>query len=245
MAAQLVAMDIENRRLNEQLLSLQEKERSELACDLHDEVSPFLFAINVDMANIARLAKEGSTVEILRHIPSVTDAVGHMQRQVRNMLGRLRPVGLAEFGLNAAIGNMVEFWRQRHPEIDYRVMVSPDCDALGEVLDSTIYRIAQEALSNAVRHGQPKMITVCVGRGAHSEHSHGDVVIEVFDDGQGMGGSPGIGYGLLGMSERVRAMGGRLALSTRPGAGLAVTAVLPSARSQRESGSRSTEGGAQ
>jgi two-component system sensor histidine kinase UhpB len=86
MAAQLAGMDLDNRRLNEQLLSLQERERSELACDLHDEVSPFLFAINVDMANIARLAKEGSTAEILKHIPSVTDAVNHRQRQVRSRL---------------------------------------------------------------------------------------------------------------------------------------------------------------
>jgi two-component system, NarL family, sensor histidine kinase UhpB len=245
MAEQLAGMDLDNRRLNEQLLSLQEKERSELACDLHDEVSPFLFAINVDMANIARLAKEGSTAEILKHIPSVTDAVNHMQRQVRSMLGRLRPVGLAEFGLNAAIGNIVEFWRRRHPQIDYRVTISPNCEGLGEVIDSTIYRIVQEALSNAVRHGQPTMITVSVGRACHGEDSRHDVVIEVFDDGHGMDDSAGVGYGLIGMSERVRVMGGRLALSPRPGAGLAVKAVLPSPARQRELSSGSIEAGAQ
>ena len=245
MAEQLAGMDLDNRRLNEQLLSLQEKERSELACDLHDEVSPFLFAINVDMANIARLAKEGSPAGILKHIPSVTDAVNHMQRQVRNMLGRLRPIGLAEFGLKAAIGNLVEFWRRRHPQIDYRVTISPNCEGLGEVIDSTIYRIVQEGLSNAVRHGQPTMITVSVGRACHSENRHSDVVIEVLDDGQGMHDSRGVGYGLLGMSERVRAMGGHLALSPGPGAGLAVKAVLPNPALQRASGSGSIEADAQ
>jgi two-component system, NarL family, sensor histidine kinase UhpB len=245
MAEQLAGMDLDNRRLNEQLLSLQEKERSELARDLHDEVSPFLFAINVDMASVARLAKEGSTAEILKHIPSVTDAVNHMQRQVRSMLGRLRPVGLTEFGLNAAIGNIVEFWRRRHPQIDYRVTISPNCEGLGEVIDSTIYRIVQEALSNAVRHGQPTMITVSVGRACHGEDSRHDVVIEVFDDGHGMDDSAGVGYGLIGMSERVRVMGGRLALSPRPGAGLAVKAVLPSPARQRELSSGSIEAGAQ
>jgi two-component system sensor histidine kinase UhpB len=227
MAEQLAGMDLDNRRLK-QLLSLQEKERSELACDLHDEVSPFLFAINVDMANIARLAKEGSTAEILKHIPSVTDAVNHMQRQVRSMLGRLQPAGLAEFGLNAGIGNLVEFWRRRHPQIDYRVTISPYCEGLGKVLDSTIYRIVQEALSNAVRHGRPTMITVSVGRACHEEGSRRDVMIEVSDDGHGMDDEAGVGYGLIGMSERVRVMGGHLVLSPRPGAGLAVKAVLPS-----------------
>jgi two-component system sensor histidine kinase UhpB len=245
MAEQLAGMDLDNRRLNEQLLSLQEKERSELACDLHDEVSPFLFAINVDMANIARLAKEGSPAGILKHIPSVTDAVNHMQRQVRNMLGRLRPIGLAEFGLKAAIGNLVEFWRRRHPKIDYRVTISPNCEGLGELIDSTIYRIVQEALSNAVRHGQPTMITVSVGRACHEKDGRHDVVIEVFDDGHGMDDAPGVGYGLLGMSERVRAMGGHLALSPGPGAGLAVKAVLPNPALQRASGSGSIEADAQ
>jgi len=70
MAAQLAGMDLDYRRLNEQLLSLRERERSELACDLHDEVSPFLFAINVNRVNIGRLAKDGSTAEILEHMPS-------------------------------------------------------------------------------------------------------------------------------------------------------------------------------
>jgi signal transduction histidine kinase len=161
------------------------------------------------------------------------------------MLGRLRPVGLAEFGLNAAIGNIVEFWRRRHPQIDYRVTISPNCEGLGEVIDSTIYRIVQEALSNAVRHGQPTMITVSVGRACHGEDSRHDVVIEVFDDGHGMDDSAGVGYGLIGMSERVRVMGGRLALSPRPGAGLAVKAVLPSPARQRELSSGSIEAGAQ
>jgi len=135
MAAQLSGMDLDYRRLNEQLLSLRERERSELACDLHDEVSPFLFAINVNRVNIGRLAKDGCTAEILKHMPSVTDAVNHMQRQVRSMLGRLRPVGLAEFGVNAAIGDIVEFWRRRHPQIDYRVTISPNCEGFGEVID--------------------------------------------------------------------------------------------------------------
>jgi signal transduction histidine kinase len=114
------------------------------------------------------------------------------------------------------------------------VTISPHCEGLGEVIDSTIYRIVQEALSNGVRHGQPTMIAVSVARACHEEDCRRDVVIEVFDDGRGMDDSPSIGYGLLGMSERVRAMGGRLALSPRSGAGLAVKAVLPSPAQQRQ-----------
>jgi two-component system, NarL family, sensor histidine kinase UhpB len=94
MAARLAAADAENRRLNEQLLTLQERERNELARDLHDEVSPFLFAINVDAASATRLLREGRPAEARKHVQSITDAVRPMQRQVRSMLGRLRPIGL-------------------------------------------------------------------------------------------------------------------------------------------------------
>ena len=83
MAARLADADAENRRLNEQLLTLQEQERSDLARDLHDEVSPFLFAINVDAATASRLMREGRATEARGHVQSITDAVRHMQRQVR------------------------------------------------------------------------------------------------------------------------------------------------------------------
>jgi len=103
MASELAEMDEEKCRLNEQLLTLQEEERSEIARDLHDEISPFLFAINVDLATISRLANQGQSAEIAGEIRSTLEAVSHMQRQVRTMLGRLRPGVLADFGLAAAI----------------------------------------------------------------------------------------------------------------------------------------------
>ena len=85
MAARLADADAENRRLNEQLLTLQEQERSDLARDLHDEVSPFLFAINVDAATASRLMRGGRATEARGHVQSIADAVRHMQRQVRSM----------------------------------------------------------------------------------------------------------------------------------------------------------------
>jgi len=103
MAARLAETDGENRSLNDQLLSLQEQERCDLARDLHDEVSPFLFAISVDAATACHLLEEGRAIEARDNVQSIADAVRHMQRQVRSMLGRLRPIGLAEFGLREAI----------------------------------------------------------------------------------------------------------------------------------------------
>jgi two-component system, NarL family, sensor histidine kinase UhpB len=221
MTARLSAADAENRRLHEQLLSLQEEERSDLARDLHDEVSPFLFAINIDAATASRLLSEERASEAREHVQSIAEAVRHMQRQVRSMLGRLRPIGLAEFGLREAIENIIAFWRRRLPEICYEVAVAAECDELGKLIEVTICRVVQECLSNAVRHAEATKIGVCVERDGE------DIRVEVIDDGRGMPESGKPGYGLVGIGERVRAMGGRVVLSNRPGRGFDVMALFP------------------
>jgi two-component system sensor histidine kinase UhpB len=227
MAARLAETDADNRRLTAQLLTLQEQERRDIARDLHDEVSPFLFAINVDVATMARLIKEQRASELPSHVQAVGDAVRHMQREVRSMLGRLRPIGLAEFGLADAIASLVEFWRRRHPETAYHVRVAPEFGALGDLVDTTVYRVVQEALSNAARHGRPGRIDVSITRTSDPATGHDALMVEVADDGSGMPETAGVGYGLLGMGERVRALGGRLVFGNRSAGGFAVTAVLP------------------
>jgi two-component system, NarL family, sensor histidine kinase UhpB len=226
MTARLAAADAENRRLHEQLLRLQEEERSDLARDLHDEVSPFLFAINIDAATASRLLSEGRAGEAGEHVQSIAEAVRHMQRQVRSMLGRLRPIGLAEFGLREAIENMIAFWRRRRPEICYEAAVAAECEELGGLTEATICRIVQECLSNAVRHAGANKIAVSVAPAGE------EVRVEVVDDGRGMPESGKPGYGLLGIGERVRAMGGRVALANRSGQGFVVTAAIPAACGQ-------------
>jgi two-component system sensor histidine kinase UhpB len=225
MAARLAAADADNRRLNEQLLSLQEEERSELARDLHDEIGPFLFAINVDVTNMTRLLAEGRTEELPAHTRSIAEAARHLQRQVRGMLGRLRPIGLAEFGLATAIGGLVDFWRRRYPQIDFRIRVAPDCEELADRIDTTIYRIVQECLSNALRHAEPRMIAISIDRDEQSD----EVLVEVQDNGTGLSSMSARGYGLIGMEERVKAIGGRLSFANRAGGGFAVRAALPCA----------------
>jgi len=224
-AGQLAGMAAENRRLNEQLLSLQQQERSELARDLHDDVGPFLFAINIDAANIARHLREGRLAPIAGHAAGIAEAVRHLQQQVKGMLARLRPIGLAELGLAAAIGNLAEFWRRRHPDIAYCVAISAEPTSFGELIDTTIYRIVQEGLSNAVRHSRPSAIEVGVLVEATGDGE--TLVVTVTDDGSGMTEDRGIGYGLLGMSERVKAMGGALTVASETGRGVTLTARIP------------------
>jgi two-component system, NarL family, sensor histidine kinase UhpB len=224
MATRLDAADADNRRLHEQLLTLQEEERSDIARDLHDEVGPFLFAINVDVANASRLLNEGRAAELPPHIQSVADAARHLQRLVRGMLGRLRPIALTELGLSEAVGRLVEFWRRRRPEVECRVHIAPPCENFGEPTDTVVYRIVQEGLSNALRHGKPSFVDICIGR-----DGTGNTIVDITDNGPGLvRDGPTPGYGLVGMRERVTAMGGRLVFTNRPQGGLSISAWLPS-----------------
>jgi two-component system sensor histidine kinase UhpB len=230
MSGELGVMAEQNRRLTTELLTLQEQERSDIARDLHDEVGPFLFGINVDVTNISRALSGGRRDEISAHLVSITDAVGHMQRQVREMLGRLRPIGLAEFGLSAAIGNLVEFWRRRHPEIHYLVAVGGGITGFGETIDLVIYRIAQEGLSNSIRHGTPTRVSVAIAQRPNRVTGEDTIVVTVSDNGFGIDDAATLGYGLLGMTERVKTVGGKLTIDSKKGRGLTVTAVLPRTR---------------
>jgi two-component system sensor histidine kinase UhpB len=221
MAAQLAEADAQNRHLNERLLSLQEDERGELARDLHDEVGPFLFAVKVDAAKVEQLAGEGRVAEIGQCVRSILDAADHMHRQVRAILGRLQPAGLSDFGLVTAVEALVAFWNRRYPGIEYRLSITPASQSLKPVEAATVYRVIQEALSNAVRHGEPKVITISVAE------ADGALAVRVEDDGRGIDDDTRFGFGLSGMSQRLRAIGGALECIGRGGGGMIVDARMP------------------
>jgi two-component system sensor histidine kinase UhpB len=223
MAGQLDAMDRENRRLHEQLLTVQDEERSELARDLHDEIGPYLFAVSIDAAAVREFALTGQPAAIATRLDLIQTAVAHMQTQVTDMLQRLRPIRAVEFGLSSAIDDLVAFWRARRPDIVFDLKIAADDAALGLGLREAFYRVAQEALSNAVRHGAPTRILIEVGT-VDGEAAF----VRVVDNGMAgarPGGRPR--FGLVGMRERVRALGGALTIGQGDGAGWSVLASAP------------------
>lgn len=212
MAGDLADMRRRTRLLEAQILKLQDEERAELARDLHDEIGPHLFAVNIDAAMLGQSLAAGRQAEAAQRVKAIQAAVGHMQRQVRDILSRLRPAQLVELGLDAAIAELVQFWRARRPDIAFAVELAVDEAELPEPVQETVYRVIQEGLSNAVRHGQPGRIDIAVRRGDADE-----VVVQVSDDGVGPHGQTvEPGFGLVGMRERVEAVGG--SLQVRPGA---------------------------
>ena len=227
MAGRLAAMRERNRSLEEQILTLQDEERADIARDLHDEIGPHLFAANVDATMSLSLMAAGRHDEASAQVRSIQSAIGHMQRLVRDILGRLRPIRLVELGLSAAVLDLIEFWRARRPELAFETVLPDDESGLSEAVQETAYRLVQESLSNAVRHGAPKAIAVKL------ERSTGDLIVEVRNDGApAKPAAPG--FGLTGMAERVAQAGGTLEAGPADGGGWRVAARLPLTAETRE-----------
>jgi two-component system sensor histidine kinase UhpB len=227
MAARLATMRGHNRALEEQILTLQDEERADIARDLHDEMGPYLFAANVDAAMAANLIATGRPEAALEQVGSIQAAISHMQRLVRDILGRLRPTRLAELGLTAAVLDLIEFWRARRPAIRFETHLPMDGAELAEAVQETAYRLVQESLSNAVRHSTPTVIAVSMERAAEA------LRVEVTNDGAPVAAAQP-GFGLTGMAERVKAAGGSLAASPGGAGEWRVAATLPLAGQTRE-----------
>ena len=230
MTHRLATVAAQNRRLHERLLTLQAEERADLARDLHDEIGPLLFAVDMTAATIERTAGERSP-GMSMHVRSIQDAVAQMQRHVRVPLGRLRPIEAVE--LTAAIDRLVAFWRSRRPDIAFVTSVSIEVDQTDQDLNETIYRVVQEGMSNAIRHGKPTRVDISI---AHDDEG---IRVEVADDGIGMAADGATGrdpgqLGLIGMRERVMAMAGSLTIRHgHGGRGLAIVVELPCANSRQ------------
>jgi two-component system sensor histidine kinase UhpB len=222
MASELAATTERNRLLGDQLLTIQEEERADIARDLHDDIGPHLFAVNMDAEMILQLGEIGRHDAIPDQVRSIQGAVRHMQRQVRELLGRLRPTRMTELGLNAAISDLVRFWTTRRPDISFDVRLANEA-RLADATKDIAYRVVQEAANNAVRHANPKLIRIVIGI-----DDSGHVCVGVTDDGAGDGDKTGGGLGLVGMRERVGSVGGSLAFGPLPGGrGWTTQARLP------------------
>ncbi len=221
MAARLKSFSDSNQRLQQQIQNVQEEERAGIARDLHDEVGPYLFAIQVDAVAVAKSAHPDA-----RALGgAIRDAALHIQQHVKEILRQLRPVSSLDFGLEPALADLVTFWSRRHPDIRFEraVAATPGLDRRGE---DAAYRIVQESISNAVRHGNPQTIRISIANDSDQ------ILVSVEDDGGGLrqdaSGGMSLGqFGLAGMQERLKALGGRLMVEEIPARGVCVRAFLP------------------
>ena len=217
----------DNRRLAERAVSLQDQERKEIARELHDEFGPYLFALRAHASALMRLPDAGviNVDAMRRHGQAIRDQVNAVQQFNRRILERLRPVGLAELGLGEALGALVRLWRESHPDVAIATDISPSLGPTGETADLTIYRVVQEALTNAFRHADASTVNVTIAP-AGERGGRAYTMVRVRDDGRGFGSDHKLGFGLVGMRERLRALGGTLDIASAS-AGVTVVAMVP------------------
>jgi signal transduction histidine kinase len=212
--------------LSTRLLRAQENERRALARELHDEVGQSLSAILMETGG-AECADHPAAVR--EHLDSIKRLAEKTISQVRDLALLLRPSMLDDLGLAPALN-----WhaRETSKRTGLNVSVSADdaIDSLPDEHRTCIYRLVQEAVNNAVRHANARTVEVSVRK------ERQQVNVTVQDDGAGFDTRFIRGLGLLGMEERVRRLGGRLKISSKPGRGTLVDAALPVAELDHRNG---------
>jgi two-component system, NarL family, sensor histidine kinase UhpB len=221
----------DKRQLAERVISLQDVERKEIARELHDEFGPYLFALRAHTSSLTRLADAPQPdLEALRkHIGAMSDQVNALQQFNRRVLERLRPVGLAELGLTDALAALMRLWRETHPGVVIETSISPSLGARGETAELTIYRIIQEALTNVFRHAGATRVDVTVEPATPNPAGPAGteaIMVSVRDNGAGLPADHKQGFGMLGMHERVLALGGTMTVAST-NQGVTVEATVP------------------
>ncbi len=228
--AQLAAALADNRRLARQYFELQETERKALARELHDELGQYLNVIKLDAVGI-RDDGQAPQAAVHRRASTIVENCNHIHSAVATLMRELRPTGLDELGLAAALEHCVETWRARLPGVSLRLSIAGDVTRLPESITVTLYRLVQEALTNIAKHASARHVDIRLerveSRGSEDERIDATVV----DDGVGaVAAGPTRGLGLIGMRERVLALNGKLVFTSSPGQGFELSAQIPLAR---------------
>jgi len=219
-------MLVQNRQLAQQLIQLQEQERRHLARELHDEIGQYCVAIKVDAASIAQDTRDRLPAAYAS-AAAIAETANHLHEVVRDMLHRLRPTGLDDLGLVACLKVQVESWSQRHG-IPCTFTAEGALNDFEEATNIAICRTVQESLTNIARHACTRQATVVISRQSQGSTDCDSIRVAIEDNGTGisMHDTPA-GYGLLGMRERLNALGGNLSITNPPAGGTRIEAVLP------------------
>jgi two-component system sensor histidine kinase UhpB len=214
------------RALSERALNAQEDERKRIARGLHDDTGQALSSLMISLEQIENALPKGSA-DLRARLESCRAVANRALEELRKLVYGLRPTMLDDLGLVPAIR-----WYARSSLEDARVQVSLDeGEAIGRLdprLETALFRIAQEAVNNILRHAHASQVRIALCL------DEGDVCLRVEDDGIGFDvgriaaqAVPERRLGLLGMKERVDLVGGRMVVDSSPGRGTRIEVRVP------------------
>jgi two-component system sensor histidine kinase UhpB len=230
-------LEAERRRAGSAALRAQEQERARVARDLHDEVNQSLTGLLLRLEAV----REEAPPELAAEVDETKTLANRAMRELLALARQLRPTALDDLGLTAAIGGQVE--QVSRPGLEAAFAADGDFSDLDDDVQLVVYRVAQEAITNAARHGEANRIAVSLRRAGDR------VTLEVTDDGRGFAFEQSErGLGIGGMRERALLVGGELTIESRPGQGTTVQLEVEpppdaaASRSDRPSRSESSGG---
>lgn len=210
----------DNERLARQALTAKEQERRYFAQELHDSLGQAVSAIKAMAVSIAMRTRDTDSVaaESATRIEKISDTA---YSSVRDLMSWLRPAILDELGLSHALRHMVDEWNAHHDDTFCRLRLEGNVDDLKEEQKINVYRIVQEALTNAAKYADASYIDITLG---------GQEVLSliIIDDGVGFDQEKVVlGMGLSGIRDRVNMLQGSLTISSRPGKGTSIHVEFP------------------
>lgn len=209
-------LERERRSSSSRSLGREEAERRRLANELHDQVGQGLTAVLLLLRNAIADAPSARKDDLLEAQAIARDNLDEVRRIAR----RLRPTVLDDLGLPYALLALADA-AEEQSGIEIRRLIAAEVPPISEQAELALYRIAQEALTNVVRHSGATMVTL------RFEDSDDGVRLVVEDDGRGMIYAAGVERGgIRGMRERALAVDGHLSITTRPGGGTSVTMTV-------------------
>jgi PAS domain S-box-containing protein len=217
-----------NRRLTQLIQVRLEEERRNIARELHDELGQCVTAIKTIGTAISN--RNDETSQATRdNAGTIVSVASHIYDVVHGIIRQLRPSSLDHLGLSDALHEAVAAFESRHPELGVDLELGSDIEGLGEQINITVYRIVQECLTNVVRHAQATRATISVELQKGTEFAEA-LRVQVRDNGRGLEqrvAAETTRFGLMGMRERVQALGGHFNISGSPGEGALVDALIP------------------
>lgn len=206
--------------LTRYLQTVREEERAHLARELHDELGALLTAAKLDVARVRRLIAKGLVTDIDERLSHMSGLIDEGITLKRRIIEDLHPSALSNLGLTAALEILVREFGERSALAAHTSLVEVDTNDKGKL---AIYRLVQEALTNALRHAKAGRVWVSLSQ------DDAQILLSVRDDGLGFDtmAVPSGHHGLLGMRYRMESLGGTLALRSSPGQGTEIEARLP------------------
>ncbi len=210
----------QNHALMQHSLEIQEDERQKLAQELHDELGQSLTGIKV-MA----IAADKPQADSKRITASIVEICDHLMVVVRSMMQQLHPLSLTELGLQASLEDLLSHWMEKNPQLRFSLHCSDAVGNLDQKITIQIFRIVQECLTNIIRHAHASRVEIELGDAAEDPQR---LCLRVQDDGVGCQLDDLVsGFGLLGMQERIKSLGGEMEQWSQPGKGMIITALIP------------------